>query len=144
MKASRGFKGFLVGVVSIWIAWFFLFPMVQQILIGRRGAHIARAHAELGGVRVASQVYFREYGVWPQSLDELTNNTRNLLFIQWYRGKPIDPWGHAYQYSPFDEKRGWGAVLTLGRDGKPGGEGQNADIEVRFGKGLKEGPHTGA
>lgn len=40
-------------------------------------------------------------------------------------GIPADPWGKPYQY-----KLAGGAIeiLTLGADGAPGGEGENADI----------------
>jgi general secretion pathway protein G len=42
---------------------------------------------------------------------------------------PPDPWGHPYQYrvltgeqaNPFE-------LFSLGRDGKPGGSGEDADI----------------
>ena len=40
---------------------------------------------------------------------------------------PLDPWGHAYVYkSPGDH--GDVDVISLGRDGAPGGEGLDADI----------------
>jgi general secretion pathway protein G len=39
---------------------------------------------------------------------------------------PLDPWGRAYIYR-FDE-RGVAEILTLGRDGKSGGMGENRDI----------------
>lgn len=40
---------------------------------------------------------------------------------------PLDPWGHPYQYlSP--GVQGELDVFSLGADGEPGGEGNNADI----------------
>ncbi len=40
---------------------------------------------------------------------------------------PVDPWGNAYQYrSP--GRFGEYDLLSLGHDGRPGGEGENADI----------------
>ena len=40
---------------------------------------------------------------------------------------PADPWGGAYTYrSP--GQHGEFDLLSLGRDGRPGGEGENADI----------------
>ena len=39
----------------------------------------------------------------------------------------MDPWGHAYVYkSPGDH--GDVDLISLGRDGQPGGEGLDADI----------------
>lgn len=41
---------------------------------------------------------------------------------------PADPWGKAYQYSiPGSEGLPF-AIYSLGADGEPGGEGNNADI----------------
>lgn len=40
---------------------------------------------------------------------------------------PLDPWGNPYAYrSP--GSRGDFDLLSLGKDGRPGGEGENADI----------------
>jgi general secretion pathway protein G len=40
-------------------------------------------------------------------------------------GLPTDPWGHAYRYT---SSGGNIEILSLGADGAPGGEGENADI----------------
>lgn len=43
------------------------------------------------------------------------------------KGIPLDPWGNAYQYrSP--GSRGEYEIVSLGKDGQPGGSGDNADI----------------
>jgi general secretion pathway protein G len=43
---------------------------------------------------------------------------------------PKDPWNNPYQYiSPGADGRDYD-ILTLGRDGKPGGEGYDADISA--------------
>jgi general secretion pathway protein G len=41
------------------------------------------------------------------------------------RGVPSDPWGREYVYSTDGNKA---SVLSLGRDGKEGGEGEDADV----------------
>jgi general secretion pathway protein G len=43
------------------------------------------------------------------------------------KGVPADPWGHAYQYRAPGSKAEY-EVLSLGKDGQPGGEGENADL----------------
>ena len=43
------------------------------------------------------------------------------------KGLPSDPWGAAYQYKN-PGRNGEPDVFTLGSDGKPGGDGENADI----------------
>lgn len=41
---------------------------------------------------------------------------------------PLDPWGHAYVYRPVAANGRDFELLSLGRDGRPGGSGENADI----------------
>ena len=43
------------------------------------------------------------------------------------KGVPQDPWGRAYQYRSPGSK-GEYEILSLGKDGQPGGTGDNADI----------------
>ncbi|MDO8035756.1 type II secretion system major pseudopilin GspG [Janthinobacterium sp. SUN128] len=40
---------------------------------------------------------------------------------------PLDPWGHAYQYRAPGSK-GEYDIVSMGKDGQPGGSGENADI----------------
>ena len=42
---------------------------------------------------------------------------------------PLDPWGRAYEYRfPGERAPGSFELFTLGRDGKPGGEDEDADV----------------
>lgn len=42
---------------------------------------------------------------------------------------PLDPWGRAYAYqSPADSNANGYDLVCYGRDGKPGGDGEDADI----------------
>jgi general secretion pathway protein G len=43
------------------------------------------------------------------------------------KGVPADPWGHPYQYRAPGAKAEY-EIVSLGKDGQPGGEGGNADI----------------
>lgn len=43
------------------------------------------------------------------------------------KGVPPDPWGHAYQYKAPGTKAEF-EIISLGRDGQPGGSGEDADI----------------
>ena len=40
---------------------------------------------------------------------------------------PLDPWGHAYQYRSPGAKGDY-EIVSLGKDGQPGGTGEDADI----------------
>jgi general secretion pathway protein G len=43
------------------------------------------------------------------------------------KGVPADPWGNPYQYRAPGAKAEY-EILSLGKDGQPGGAGENADI----------------
>jgi general secretion pathway protein G len=43
------------------------------------------------------------------------------------KGVPADPWGHAYQYRAPGAKAEY-EIVSLGKDGQPGGAGEAADI----------------
>ena len=43
------------------------------------------------------------------------------------KGIPQDPWGHPYQYRSPGSK-GEYEIVSLGRDGQPGGTGEDADV----------------
>ena len=43
------------------------------------------------------------------------------------KGVPPDPWGHPYQYKSPGAKSEF-EIISLGRDGQPGGTGEDADI----------------
>jgi general secretion pathway protein G len=45
------------------------------------------------------------------------------------RGLPTDPWGRPYAYeNPSSLSGEWYTVTSLGRDGEPGGDGEDADV----------------
>jgi len=46
---------------------------------------------------------------------------------------PLDPWGNPYQYSPEPSGSQLYSLYSLGADGKPGGEGLDADVGHRPG-----------
>jgi general secretion pathway protein G len=95
-------------------------------------ARSTETYAQLHCVATASRIYRREIGEWPPSLAVLTNNSRGIIFIDWGQKGAHDAWGHPFAYSGFDVGRGYGSVLSYGRDGKLGGEGEDKDVEVRF------------
>lgn len=81
----------------------------------------------LTSVVVASRQYRTEFGNWPSSLNDLTNNAKRVIFIDWGKRGPVDPWGQRLVYMPFNQKEGCGLVISWGADGKPGGTRQDRD-----------------
>ena len=96
----------------------------------------ARTQIELLGVALDS--YRLDNGSYPtteQGLAALEQKpTRNPVPANWRgpylkKSVPLDPWGKPYIYKSPGERNPSGYDLyTLGRDGKPGGEGEDADV----------------
>lgn len=80
-------------------------------------------------VASASRSFREVYGAWPACLPDLTNNPRRLLFLS---SDHADGRRYPVLYRPYAVRDGFGAVINLGRDGKPGGRGMAADMEFRF------------
>lgn len=76
-----------------------------------------------------SRIGAEKSGRWAESLDELMQQlalgTNGVEF-------GTDRWHQSPVYVPYDTSRGYGTVISYGKDGKPGGKGEDADIEVRF------------
>jgi len=96
-------------------------------------SEVKTARAQIVGFEKALEQYRLEVGNYPtteQGLAALVAKPANVN--HWdgpYIGKavPLDPWGHAYVYtSPGDH--GEVDLSSLGRDGRAGGDGLDADI----------------
>jgi general secretion pathway protein G len=74
----------------------------------------------------ASEMYYYMNGSFPQSLEELTSGKNEdgeeTIGVE----KTKDPWGNEYQY---EIQEGKPKALCFGKDGEPGGDGDNADYE---------------
>ena len=99
--------------------------------IGKSEAKVAKA--QIQAFEKALAQYRLDTGRFPtteQGLNVLVNKPANEP--KWdgpYLSKavPPDPWGNPYAYrSP--SQHGDYEIVSLGRDGKPGGTGENADI----------------
>ncbi|WP_223463928.1 MULTISPECIES: type II secretion system major pseudopilin GspG [unclassified Pseudomonas] len=99
--------------------------------LGRSEVKVARAQIE--GLSKALDLYRLEVGHYPsteQGLQALV--TAPADEPRWtgpYLQKkiPQDPWGHNYSYRYPGENSEYD-LLSLGKDGQPGGEGENAEV----------------
>jgi len=98
-------------------------------------AQITKAHAEISNIGSALKFYRLDNFSYPtseQGLEALVNKPNDPNVKNWKSGGylerlPKDPWGNPYQYlNPGNH--GEVDIYTLGRDGRPGGEGPDADI----------------
>jgi general secretion pathway protein G len=100
--------------------------------IGKSEVTVAKAQIE--GLAKALDTYRIDMGQYPKTEEGLAS-----LFVRpaenaskWngpYLNKdvPLDPWGHPYQYRN-PGSRGGIDIISYGKDGQPGGTGENADI----------------
>jgi len=90
--------------------------------------------ALLQNITAACNQYITFYGEPPASLSDLTRNRSNIVFIIWPKTGTNDGWGNPIHLTPYDASLGHGRIISYGRDGRPGGSGIDADVEVSFGE----------
>jgi general secretion pathway protein G len=108
--------------------------IVPNVLDRADESRVTAAKNDVNNLMQALKLYKLDNQFYPsgeQGLNALlTKPTTTPAPARWrpYVDKlPTDPWGHPYQYlnpgvhGPVD-------VLSLGADGQPGGEGNNADV----------------
>jgi general secretion pathway protein G len=96
-------------------------------------SEVKTVRAQLVGLEKALAQFRLDVGSYPsteQGLKALITRPNNLA--KWdgpYLDKalPLDPWGHPYVYKAPGE-HGEIDLASLGRDGRPGGDGLDADI----------------
>ena len=109
--------------------------LVVIVIIGLLAGYVApRYFSQVGKseIQVArAQIDALEKAVDQYRLDNRRYPTseEGLAAVQPYLKKtlPADPWGRAYVYRTPGEK-GEYSIVSFGRDGKPGGSGEDADI----------------
>ena len=132
---SRTQQGFtLIEIMVVVIILGILAAIVAPNVIGRVGdAQITAAKSDIRGIENAMKLYRLDNFNYPsseQGLQALVSkpadpNIRN--WKQYLERLPKDPWGNPYLYlNPGNN--GEIDIYTLGRDGRPGGEGEDADI----------------
>jgi general secretion pathway protein G len=100
--------------------------------IGKSEVVVAKSQIE--SLQKALDTYRLDTGHYPRTDEGLAalivkpaENANNWNGPYLQKSVPLDPWGHPYQY------RSPGArheidIVSLGKDGQPGGSGENADI----------------
>ena len=111
--------------------------IVVRHLPGR--ARVAKARTEIGQIRTALEMYCSDQGRFPsqaQGLHALCQKPTVPPVPKDYpesgyldrSSVPRDPWGNEYVYSAPGRNGRPYEVTSYGRDGEPGGTGEDADI----------------
>lgn len=134
IRDQRGFTLIEIMVVVIIIG--ILAAIVAPNVIGRvDDAQITKAKAEIANIENAMKFFRLDNFAYPtteQGIEALVTRPTDPNIRNWKQGGyldrvPKDPWGNPYIYlNPGNN--GEIDIYTLGRDGRPGGEGPDADI----------------
>ncbi|MGC9456450.1 MAG: type II secretion system major pseudopilin GspG [Halothiobacillaceae bacterium] len=105
-----------------------------QVLDRLGGAKGKTAEVQISDLEQALEMYKLDVGRFPskeQGLEALVKQPEN---VNGWNGPylrrdsvPLDPWNNPYQYR-IPGEHGAIDIFSLGADGAPGGEGENADI----------------
>jgi len=110
--------------------------VVINVLPSQDRASVEKARSDIARLTQAIELYKLHTLVYPttdQGLEALVNAPQGLRNPERYQPGgyiprlPDDPWGNPYQYVSPGEVRPFD-IVSLGADGRRGGEGLNADI----------------
>src|ERR1019366_3230107 len=116
------------GMAAVGLVLLLLLAFAEITLRPRAG--LSKTELFFEKIAYASSAFRAQMNRWPTSEAELVINSVGIVFIV-----PAPPWRDAWDrpiiYDPFTSNSGFGRVVSYGRDGKPNGSGQDADIEVK-------------
>ncbi len=136
-NAQRGFTLIEIMVVVVILAVLGAL-VVPKILENVDKARVTRAQSDIRAIQTALDLYRLDNFKYPtteQGLQALVKQPVDPTITNYRSGGylgslPKDPWNNTYQYvSPGPDGRDYD-IITYGRDGKPGGDGYDADISV--------------
>jgi general secretion pathway protein G len=136
-KRQRGFTLIEIMVVVVILAVLGAL-VVPKILENVDKARVTRAQSDIRAIQTALDLYRLDNFKYPtteQGLQALVTQPSDPTITNWRSGGylpslPKDPWNNYYVYqSPGAGGRDYD-IISYGRDGKPGGEGYDADIST--------------
>ncbi|MSR63244.1 MAG: type II secretion system protein GspG [Planctomycetes bacterium] len=108
-----------------------LATLVVPNVVAKLGkANLVKAKADIVTISGAVTEYAIDNGgKYPETIDQLIQPDQSGHAYIDQEKEPKDPWGNPYQYEPPTSGQSKFRVLSLGRDGAPGGDGDDADID---------------
>lgn len=127
-KARAGFSlaELMVVIVIIGLLATLVVPkVVSRLFVAQTG----KAKADIVTIAGALEQYAIDNGgVYPDSLESLVTADENGISYLNMERIPVDPWNNEYRYEP--PSGGQPAIVgTYGKDGVPGGEGDDRDFD---------------
>ena len=129
--ARRGFTlaELMVVIVIIGLLATLVVPNVVKRLFK---AQRTKASADISAISQAVDLYLIENnGTYPESLEALVTPDENGESFLKQEVVPKDPWGNEYYYEPPAGGSKY-RIYSYGKDGAPGGEGDDADITLEL------------
>lgn len=129
MAETNGFT-LVEMLVTVFILGLLTTVVVLAVLPNQDKAMVQKAKADIATLSQAMEIYRLDNTVYPSAADGLqvllpgSGKSGGGGYI---KKLPNDPWGRPYQYS-LPGRSGGFDVYSLGADGAPGGENENADI----------------
>lgn len=131
-RHSRGFT--LIELLVVLVILTLLAGLVgPRVLDQLGGARAKTAKIQINEIEQSLDLFKLDVGRYPSDAEGLRALVERPATAQGWtapylkKGLPADPWGAAYQYKN-PGRNGGPDVFSLGADGKPGGDGDNADI----------------
>lgn len=97
--------------------------VVLNVLPAQGKAQVQKARGDISAIETALEMYKLDQFTYPTEQEGL----EALVAGGVIKKMSLDPWGNPYEYRNPGE-RGQVDIFSLGADGEPGGEEQNADI----------------
>ena len=133
--SSSGFT--LIELLVVLAILTMLAGLVGPKVLGQLGgAKSKTAAVQIADIEKALELFKLDVGRFPsteEGIDALVNKPASASGWAgpYLKGAiPTDPWGKAYRYANPGAQGGID-VISLGADGAPGGEGENADVRNR-------------
>lgn len=101
--------------------------VVPKLMDRLSDAKWGKAKSDIHVIEEACKQYAIQNGDYPDSIETLiTPDVNNHTFLD-MKAVPLDPWGHEYIYESPQSSNEDLRIICLGKDGAPGGEGDDQD-----------------
>jgi general secretion pathway protein G len=133
-RREAGFS--LTEMLVVLVIMALLMALVAPNFLGRvGGARSQSAEAQIENLASALEIYSLDVGRYPDTESGLNALVEPPAGVTGWAGPylrrggvPLDPWGNAYLYTSNGPDHF--SLRSLGRDGQPGGSGEDRDIET--------------